>query len=51
MIGKSIILVSNLKPAKLCGVESHGMILAATCPDGKPKVIFVDDVPAGSDIH
>lgn len=51
MIGKSIILVSNLKPAKLCGVESHGMILAATCPDGTPKVIFVDDVPAGSDIH
>ncbi len=51
MIGKNIILVSNLKSAKLCGVESHGMILAATCPDGAPKVIFVDDVPPGSDIH
>ena len=26
-------------------------ILAATCPDGTPKVIFVDDVPPGSNIH
>ena len=51
MIDKSIVLVSNLKPAKLCGVESQGMILAATCPDGKPKVIFVDGAPAGSDIY
>ncbi len=51
MVGKSVILVANLKPAKLCGVESHGMILAATCPDGTPKVIFIDDVPAGSGIH
>ncbi len=51
LIGKSVILVSNLKPAKLCGVESHGMILAATCPDDKVKVIFVDDVPAGSEIR
>lgn len=51
LIGKSIILVSNLKPAKLCGVESNGMILAATCPENKVKVIFVDEeIPAGSKI-
>ncbi len=49
LVGKKIILVSNLKPAKLCGVESCGMILAATCEDDV-KVIFVDDMPAGSKI-
>ena len=49
LIGKKIILVSNLKPAKLCGVESCGMILAATCGEDV-KVIFVDDMPAGAKI-
>lgn len=49
LIGKKIILVSNLKPAKLCGVESCGMILAATCGDDV-KVIFVNDMPAGAKI-
>lgn len=49
LIGRKIILVSNLKPAKLCGVESCGMILAATCGEDV-KVIFVDDMEAGSKI-
>ncbi len=49
LVGKKIILVSNLKPAKLCGVESCGMILAATCGEDV-KVIFVDNMPAGSKI-
>lgn len=49
LIGKKIILVSNLAPAKLCGVESCGMILAATCGDDV-KVIFADDMPAGAKI-
>ncbi len=49
LIGKKVILVSNLKPAKLCGVESCGMILAATCGEDV-KVIFVDDMSAGSKI-
>ena len=48
LVGKSVILVSNLKPVKLCGVESNGMILAATCPDGGVKVIFVDGIAPGS---
>lgn len=43
LIGKKIILVYNLKPAKLRGVESQGMILAADTSDGAAKVIFVDD--------
>lgn len=49
LVGKKIILVSNLSPAKLCGVESCGMILAATCGEDV-KVIFVDDMPAGAKI-
>ncbi|HCI59538.1 MAG TPA: methionine--tRNA ligase [Ruminococcus sp.] len=49
LVGKKIILVSNLAPAKLCGVESCGMILAATCGEDV-KVIFVDDMPAGAKI-
>ena len=50
LIGKSIILVSNLKPAVLCGVESCGMILAADAGDDV-KVIFVDGISAGSKVR
>ena len=49
LVGRKIILVSNLAPAKLCGVESCGMILAATCGEDV-KVIFVDDMPSGAKI-
>ncbi|MGN1051360.1 MAG: methionine--tRNA ligase subunit beta, partial [Acutalibacteraceae bacterium] len=50
LIGKKIILVANLKPAVLCGVESQGMILASSNGD-EVKVIFVDpDTKAGSKI-
>lgn len=48
LIGRHVILVSNLKPAVLCSVESHGMILAADDEDGNIKVIFVDGVKEGS---
>ena len=51
LIGHNIIVVSNLKPATLCGVESNGMILAADCPDEQVKVIFVDAIPEGSKIR
>ena len=51
LIGRNIIVVSNLKPATLCGVESNGMILAADCPNYEVKVIFVDDIPEGSKIR
>jgi methionyl-tRNA synthetase len=47
LLGKKVVLVANLKPVKLRGVLSHGMILAA---DGdKVEVLLVDqDVPSGS---
>ena len=50
LIGRKVVLVANLKPAKLCGVESRGMILAGECEDGI-KVLFADDLPAGSSIR
>ena len=51
LIGKSVIVVSNLKPAVLCGVESQGMILAADCSADDVKVIFVDGIPEGSKVR
>ena len=51
LVGKTVIVVSNLKPAKLCGVESCGMILAADAGEDVVKVVFLDDVPAGSKIR
>ena len=48
LIGRHVILVSNLKPAVLCSVESSGMILAADCEDGNVKLIFADDIKEGS---
>ena len=51
LIGHTVIVVSNLKPAMLCGVESNGMILAADCSEDDVKVLFIDGVPAGSKIR
>lgn len=52
LIGKKVIIVANLKPVKLCGVESNGMICAADAPDGSAKVIFPDqNLPCGSKIR
>ena len=51
LVGKTVIVVANLKPATLCGVESQGMILAADAGENDVKVVFLDDVPAGSKIR
>lgn len=51
LIGHTVIVVSNLKPAVLCGVESQGMILAADIDEDTVKVIFADDIPAGAKIR
>ncbi len=50
LIGRTVIVVANLKPATLCGVESCGMILAADTSDCV-KVIFVDGVEPGAKIR
>jgi methionyl-tRNA synthetase len=50
LVGKTIALVANLKPAKLMGVESDGMVLAASL-DGKAVLCAFDaDVPPGTRI-
>ena len=51
LIGRKVVVVSNLKPAVLCGVESAGMILAADCGEDDVKVLFVDNMPAGAKIR
>lgn len=49
LIGKRIIVVRNLKPAKLRGELSEGMLLAATAPDGTLELVSVSAaIPAGS---
>jgi methionine--tRNA ligase beta chain len=51
LIGKKIIVIANLKPNRITGVTSQGMLLAATNNACGCKVIFVDDsVPAGTQI-
>ena len=54
LVGRSVVIVANLEPATLMGVESNGMILAATDPDGRPVLLAVDDpsaAPPGSRVR
>lgn len=52
LVGKKLVVVANLKPAVLCGVESQGMILAADCSEDDVKVVFVDPLmPNGARIR
>ena len=52
LIGKKIVFVANLAPAKLCGELSEGMILACDAGDDDVRVLFLDkDVPNGSTIR
>lgn len=50
LIGKKVIIVANLKPAKLCGEMSNGMLLAGDVSEDDVKVVFVD-MPAGTKIR
>ena len=52
LVGKKIIVLANLKPSRICNINSQGMLLAATNNACGCKVIFVDDsVPEGTQIH
>jgi len=50
LIGKKVIVVANLAPRTLCGVESHGMILAGEITEDDVKVAFVEGIPAGTQL-
>ncbi len=52
LVGKKVVVVANLKPVKLRGVLSNGMILAADCTKDDVKVLFLDSaIPNGASIH
>lgn len=52
MVGKKVAVVTNLKPVKLCGIESQGMILAASDDEDNLSVLTLDkDIIAGSEIR
>ena len=48
LLNRKIILVANLKPAKLMGIVSDGMVLAATAGERPVLATFAEDVPNGS---
>ena len=49
LIGRKVVIVANLAPRKLRGMESNGMIVAASLDDGKPVLAgFLEDVPVGA---
>jgi methionyl-tRNA synthetase len=53
LVGRHVVYVANLKPAKLMGIESNGMVLAATDANGEAVLIEPEDVtraPAGSEV-
>jgi methionyl-tRNA synthetase len=52
LVGRKVVIVANLAPRKMRGLESNGMLLAAAVgPDGKPVLCtFAEDVPAGAKV-
>jgi methionyl-tRNA synthetase len=46
LVGRTVAIVANLKPAKLMGIESNGMILAASPEGGKPTLVAFEEAPA-----
>ncbi|HVQ16766.1 MAG TPA: methionine--tRNA ligase subunit beta, partial [Vicinamibacterales bacterium] len=52
LVGRTIVIVANLKPAKLMGIESNGMVLAGSPEGGLPNLVSVDpSLPAGSRVR
>ena len=49
LVGRKIVIVANLAPRKMRGLESNGMLLAASLPEGNPVLAgFLEDVPLGA---
>jgi methionyl-tRNA synthetase len=52
LVGRTIVMVFNLKPAKLMGIESNGMVLAASPDGGKPTLVgFDQEIPPGTRVR
>ncbi len=49
LLNRKVVIVANLQPRKLKGIESNGMIVAASVNDGKPVLAgFHEDIPSGA---
>ncbi len=49
LLNRKVVIVANLQPRKLKGIESNGMIVAASVNDGKPVLAaFLEDIPPGA---
>jgi methionyl-tRNA synthetase len=49
LVGRKVVIVANLQPRKLRGIQSNGMIVAASLEDGPPVLAaFLEDVPVGA---
>jgi methionyl-tRNA synthetase len=52
MVGRSIVIVANLAPRKMMGLESNGMVLAGSVEGGKPELLtFADPPPPGAQVR
>ena len=51
LVGRTIVVVFNLKPAKLMGIESQGMVLAASLEGGAPTLVSVEGMPPGARVR
>ena len=52
LIGRTIVIVANLQPAKLMGIESNGMVLAGSIDGGKPMLVgFDQEIPPGARVR
>ena len=52
LIGRTIVIVANLQPAKLMGIESNGMVLAGSIDGGKPVLVgFDQEIPPGARVR
>ena len=52
LVGRTVVIVANLQPAKLMGVESNGMVLAGSVEGGLPMLVGFDrDIPPGARVR
>jgi methionyl-tRNA synthetase len=51
LVGKTVVIVANLRPAKLMGIESNGMVLAASPDDGQPIVLNAEPAAPGTRVR
>lgn len=51
LVGRTVVVVANLKPATLMGIESNGMVLAASPDGGPPVLVTLEGAPIGARVR